>query len=140
MKVLLLTAALSLTALAARADEVIATHSGEVPTAQATAASPLDQGAQAKRQADGDWARRVIAGLPSEEPQDGAAETLRPRCPANDGKPHGEVWVGVGTGGYKTAGVAASQPLGDCGEVAIAVSRTEGGALLRRGPRGGPHR
>jgi hypothetical protein len=52
--------------------------------------------------------------------------------PITDGKVHGEVWGGVGTHGYRDVGMAMTGPLGKCGAVSIAVSRTEG-AWGRRG-------
>ena len=38
-----------------------------------------------------------------------------------DRKPHGEVWAGVGTHGYREAGGVVCQPLGDHAAVTIAV-------------------
>lgn len=43
-----------------------------------------------------------------------------------DGKPHGVVWAGVGTHGYRDMGTAVTAPLGKCGSVSIAIDRTEG--------------
>ena len=38
-----------------------------------------------------------------------------------DRKPHGEVWAGVGTHGYREAGGVVCQPIGDHSSVTIAV-------------------
>ena len=111
----------------ALADEVISTHSGESPTPEAPS-MPTRGPDRDQRQANGDWARKVMAGQPTVEDGDDAR-----RCrPANDGKPHGEVWVGVGSRGYKEVGGVVTQPIGDCAEVTVAVSRTEGGGPRRR--------
>jgi hypothetical protein len=67
--------------------------------------------------------------------EDAEDEGLARGCHRNpDRNPHGEVWVGVGTGGYKTAGAVVTQPIGDCSEVTVAVSKTDGGRI-RRGRR-----
>jgi hypothetical protein len=65
-----------------------------------------------------------MSGASGEDPGDEP-----PRgCQRNpDRAPHGEVWVGVGTGGYKTAGAVVTAPLGDCGQATVAVSRTDYG-------------
>lgn len=39
---------------------------------------------------------------------------------------HGEVWAGIGTGGYRRVGASACKKLGDNGEVRMTVDRTEG--------------
>jgi hypothetical protein len=63
---------------------------------------------------------------------DDASPNLPPNAgcnPAADRKPHGEVWAGVGTHGYRDVGTAMTAPLGKCGSVSIMVDRTEGGGL-----------
>src|SRR5262245_43028587 len=88
------------------------------PLATASVASTPDRSAQA----NGDWARRVLAGEPSLEEE----KAERPRCAAPpDRKPHGEVWAGIGTHGYREIGGVVTQPIGDCSFVTIAVSHTE---------------
>ena len=77
-------------------------------------------------EAHGAWARNVMAhaGQPDAAPAD---HPPRPGCdPAADRKPHGEVWAGVGTGGYREAGAAVTAPLGDCGQATIVVDKTRG--------------
>lgn len=70
----------------------------------------------------------MLDGRPAEE----TTAALNPRCPVSDGKPHGEVWAGVGTRGYRTVGGVVTQPIGDCGSVTVGVSRTEGDFGRRR--------
>lgn len=112
---------------AAGAEEAIRTAGPDLPVAGAPAApiaAPVDQPATDRSaQAIGEWARRVLAGEPtSEEPKAGE----RPRCaPPADRKPHGEVWAGIGTHGYREIGGVVTQPIGDCGYVSIAISHTE---------------
>jgi len=45
---------------------------------------------------------------------------------AVDRQPHGEVWAGIGSHGYRTLGTAMTAPIGKCASLSIAVSRTEG--------------
>ena len=49
-------------------------------------------------------------------------------------RPHGEVSVGVGTGGYRSAHVRGDFPVGRTGSVSVAVGQTRGG--YGWGPRG----
>lgn len=99
----------------ADAQEAISTASAEDPPAAVSA----------DEEDPGDWARRVLAGKPAPpEPESpGGPE----RCQsATDGKPHGEVWVGAGTRGYREVGGVVTQPIGKCASVTIGVSKTEG--------------
>ena len=115
---------------AAAADEPMRTAgaSASPPAAVGDPAPPIASMppamADAKAQEIGDWARRVIAGEPSAE----ARAEARPRCPAPpDRKPHGEVWAGIGTGGYREIGAVVTQPIGECGSLTLGISRTESG-------------
>lgn len=47
-----------------------------------------------------------------------------PISPVSDGQPHGEVGVGIGTGGYRHAHASTVVPVGEVGTAAIAVSDT----------------
>jgi hypothetical protein len=49
-----------------------------------------------------------------------------------DRRPHGEVWGGVGSHGYREAGGVVTAPVGKCGSVSVLVDRTEGGLGGRR--------
>jgi hypothetical protein len=113
----------------AGAQEAISTNSGAGPAAEAPA-PPLASPDRDQRQANGDWARRVMAGQPSADDRD--ADAAAKGCQRNpDRAPHGEVWAGVGTGGYNTVGAVVTQPIGDCAQATVAVSRTEGGRVPR---------
>jgi hypothetical protein len=52
--------------------------------------------------------------------------------PVRDGKVHGEVGVGFGTGGYREGYASMIAPVGETGTVAVAVDKVQG-----RGFRGG---
>ena len=107
---------------AALADEAIATHGDGAPAAEA----PADQASAQDRQkqANGEWARRVMAGQPTD--QASADRETAKRCPQQgDGKPHGEVWAGVGTGGYRNVGGVVTQPIGECAQVTVAIDHTQ---------------
>jgi len=118
---------------AALADEAIATHGDGAPAAEA----PTDQTSSQDRQkqANGEWARRVMAGQSTDEAaaDKGPGKDPDKRCPQQgDGKPHGEVWAGVGTGGYRNVGGVVTQPLGDCAQVTVAIDRTQFDGLRGR--------
>lgn len=129
MKSAALAAALFVTAFAGAAladDGPIATgRTGDPPAATAPAeqiGGRLEP--MARAEAPGDWARRVMAGEPAPE---AVAEAPQGRCPSRvNNKPHGQVWGGVGTGGYREVGGVVTQPIGDCATVTIGMSRTEG--------------
>jgi hypothetical protein len=126
----LIAAPLIALATAAWADEVIVTHTDQPPAAEQAAAAASDQDRQ--KSANGDWARRVLAGQPGDRP---AGDAPAKGCQRNpDRAPHGEVWVGAGSGGYNTVGAVVTQPIGDCAQATVAISRTEGGNI-RRGRR-----
>jgi len=120
----------SLLALApvARADEAIATHANGQPAVEAP---PAETSGEDRQKTDnGAWARRVMAGQPGDE---AAADKTANGCQRNpDRAPHGEVWAGVGTGGYRNVGGVVTQPLGDCAQVTVAIDHTEGGYGRRR--------
>jgi hypothetical protein len=67
----------------------------------------------------------IQLGLDDDQPMAAAEPTCNGLNP--DGKPHGAVWAGVGTHGYRDGGGAVTAPLGKCGSVSIAVDRSEGG-------------
>jgi hypothetical protein len=121
-----------LVAPAAMADEVITTgaNAPPIPAAEAPPADPpADEAAKAR--AIGDWAGRVMAGQPHPE-EITEAKTKKGCVPAADRKPHGQVWGGIGTGGYRSVGGVVTQPIGDCARVTIAVEHSEGGGRWRR--------
>ncbi|MBW8815512.1 MAG: hypothetical protein JF588_18985 [Caulobacterales bacterium] len=126
---------------AASAQEIVrAGPEGAPPAAEATPTAPAVDPEAAKARAIGDWAQRVLAGAPAAEdeaPANGAKPAAAKGCnalPASDGKPHGEVWAGVGNHGYREVGGVVTQPLGRCGSLTVAVDRTEGN-FGRRGRR-----
>lgn len=45
----------------------------------------------------------------------------------DDGKPHGEVSVGFGTGGYRDYGVTMTMPIGENGRVSLSYRQVENG-------------
>ncbi|WP_298743729.1 hypothetical protein [uncultured Brevundimonas sp.] len=55
----------------------------------------------------------------------------------DDRKPHGQVSIGVGTGGYRDYGAAVSLPLGDSGRLDISVRQSENGYPYGYSYRGG---
>lgn len=61
--------------------------------------------------------------------------------PRDDGKPHGEISVGVGTGGYRSVYGRTEIPVGKNGRVSLAFEDTKGGyyGYGRRGYYGGPY-
>jgi hypothetical protein len=127
-----------LAASAASAQEIVqAGPEGSPPAAESAPPAPVVQDQEAaKAKAIGAWAQRVLAGAPAvDEPDGKPAAAPAKGCsalPASDGKPHGEVWAGVGTRGYREIGGVVTQPLGKCGSLTVAVDRTEGDFGRRR--------
>jgi hypothetical protein len=113
---------------AAAAQEAMSTAGAAAspPPAAELRATPVQAPDQAQEaQEIGDWARGVLAGAPSREE---AAQADRSRCGGpTDGKPHGEVWAGVGTRGYRELGGVVTQAIGKCGSVTLGASHSEGG-------------
>lgn len=125
-----LATALALLAGAAAAQELpIATARGGYPTPEATALAALADGETPAE--IGAWAQRVVDGKSTAEPQEAPAS--RPCALAGDGKAHGEMWAGLGTGGYRSIGGVVTQPLGPCARATVAISRTEGRGWARYG-------
>lgn len=110
------------------AQEVIAAGPTGAPPAAETSID-ADNSPEAIRA----WGRRVLAGEPAADakPAQGAAGMASGCPPAPDHKPHGAVWGAVGTGGYREVGGVVTQPIGDCGQVSVAIDKVEG----RFGPR-----
>jgi hypothetical protein len=125
-----------LAASAASAQEIVrAGPEGSPPAAEAAPVAAAPDPEAVKARAIGDWAQRVLAGAPAVD--EDAAKPAAKGCaalPASDGKPHGEVWAGVGNHGYREVGGVVTQPLGKCGSLTVAIDRTEGN-FGRRGRR-----
>lgn len=68
-------------------------------------------------------------------------EALDGVVPRDDGKPHGEISVAVGTGGYRSVYGRTELPVGKNGRVSLAFEDTKGGyyGYGRRGYYGGPY-
>jgi hypothetical protein len=105
------------------------------PAAASEAVTTADRSAAAPAAAD-------VAALPpgdeapppdAEGAADDASRGAHARCEAPpDRKPHGEVWAGVGTGGYRAIGGVVSQPIGKCGQLTIGGSYSRGAGYWRR--------
>ena len=103
-------------------DGPIVTGTGAAPPAASVAAPPVQGGGETPEEI-GAWARGVIEGRPSEPAQ--AADPDRCATPADD-RPHGQVWAGVGTGGYREFGGVVTKRFSNCASATVAISRTEG--------------
>jgi hypothetical protein len=112
------------------AQEAIATGPEGAPPAAEAAKRPITEDPQSP-EAIGRWARGVIAGQPSEEGQQ-IARARTGGTPPDDRRPHGEVWAGIGTRGYRELGGVVTQPVGKCGSVTIAVDKMESDGPRRR--------
>ena len=117
--------AVNATASIARSDEPLVTTSGAgAPPAAAAPVQRLED--DQSPEAIGAWARGVMANsdVRTARTADGGQAARPSGCaPASpDGKPHGEVWAGAGTGGYREAGGVVTEPLGHCGSLTIGVS------------------
>ena len=109
-------------------DSVVATAPATAVALDATAAPVAPSASAASQDADPHGlntdeqiARWLAARAPAETPS-GDTEVWR-----DDRKPHGEVSVGFGTGGYRDYGAAVSLPLGENGRLDISVRQVENG-------------
>lgn len=103
----------------ARADEAIPTAAGGVG-APASAPPPSDLEQPSPFAAD-DEIERI-----------GPCGDIRPASAPADRKPHGQVEVGVGTGGYRHVAAAVCKPIGENGAVAVAIDYTKWDGGRRR--------
>ena len=127
-------ASLALSAGAAAQEVIQAGPKSEPPAAAPDGAAGAVSEDGSSPEAIDAWGRRVLAGGPTPEARAGAdGGAARPGgCPpAADRRPHGAVWGGIGTGGYREVGGTVTQALGDCGQVSVAIDKVEG----RFGPR-----
>jgi hypothetical protein len=121
----LLAAAAVLAAASASAQEVVRTGPDGAPPA------PMVEPEQPQQLIDR-WAHLPLAG-PSAEAAPAVGIGEAPRCaPPPDRQPHGEVWAGIGTGGYRQLGGVVTQPLGDCGSLTLGIDRLSIDGLRRR--------
>lgn len=115
-------AAALLAGSAALAEPPIRTASTDAPPVPAPAAAP--PAVIVPSSPDVEPVRPPMAAPDGLDP--GATADAPRRCsPSPDGKAHGEVWAGAGTGGYRQAGGVVTQPLGACGSVTVAVDHTQ---------------
>ena len=77
---------------------------------------------------------RAVIDKISGQPYRGCGPRYDGEGPTSDGRVHGEVMAGVGTGSYRAAGARLCAPLGQDGEVQIDVRHVE--ANDRRGHSG----
>ena len=126
-----------------------AAHAQEVISNPTPAPAPVASGADAEvvsdvvlstqdpekrlqKEAAGAWAQRILddaATGKTDEPKKACAN------PNPDQKAHGEVWAGIGTGGYKEYGAVVTQPIGDCSYLTVGFDQSQGGGGRGRGPR-----
>ena len=122
LPVLFASLAIAAPAAALAGDGPIATGTGEAPPSATAAAPPVQAGGETPEEI-GAWARGVIEGRPSDE----TVSTGQGRCPTPaDNRPHGQVWAGIGTGGYREVGGVVTKRFGNCASATVAISRTEG--------------
>ena len=95
-----------------------------------TAEAPLSTAASTTSVAD-----QIDAYLKSSPALEVSDDTPQGVVPSGDRKPHGEVSIGVGTGGYRSVYARTDLPLGENGRLSIAVEDTRFNG--RRGHRGG---
>lgn len=122
MRIALLAALIAAPALAAEPDAPVATAQPGAPpvsTAEQIDAFIKSSPARDARRADDAAVDGVIAG--------------------EDRKPHGEIGVGVGTGGYRSVYGRTEIPVGKNGRVSLAFEDTRNGYGYGRGWYGGPY-
>lgn len=90
---------------------------------QAPSAAGAAQAAVPHGLATDEQIERWIAMRPSADPLWAEAED----GPTDDGKMHGQVSFGVGTGGYRDYGAAVSLPIGESGRLGFSYRQVENG-------------
>lgn len=123
-RILPLTFSLCLVLVAgARAQEAIPTAAnapgGGAPGASASGPGPI---LLSDRHSDIDDRGPMLVG-----PCGGVEKSVNGGPPKLDKSPHGEVWGGVGTHGYREAGGAVCVPLGETGAINLAVDTVRWG-------------
>lgn len=103
------------------------TAASEAPVATASADAPALSTAE---QIDAFLKSSPVRDLPRDDAPDGVV-------PREDRKPHGEISVGVGTGGYRSIYGRTEIPVGENGRVSLAFENTRNG--YGRGYYGGPY-
>jgi hypothetical protein len=126
IRLALLAALIAAPALAAEPDAPVATA-----PAQAETAAPAISTAQ---QIDDFIKTSPMPDARGDDVMDGVV-------PRDDGKPHGEIGVAVGTGGYRSVYGGTEIPVGKNGRVSLAFEDTKGGyyGYGRRGYYGSPY-
>lgn len=124
IRLALLAALIAAPALAAEPDAPVATApaQGETPAAAVSTAQQIDDFIRTSPMPD---ARR-------DEALDGVIAR-------DDGNPHGEIAVAVGTGGYRSVYGRTTIPVGKTGQVSLAFEDTRGGYGYGRRGYGGPY-
>ena len=113
LSIALAAGALTLAGVAtASAQETISTAAGAPAPAPAASAAPI----VLSDTRDEDDAGPLLVG-----PCGAVGQVRDGQVEKPDKKPHGEVWAGVGTHGYREAGGVVCQPIGDHSAVTIAV-------------------
>lgn len=87
---------------------------------------------QSQAEADGAWARAVMDKAAAGKSRDSKAGCVR----NPDRAPHGEVWAGAGSNGYRDIGGVVTQPVGDCATVTVGYEQGQDSLGHRRGRRG----
>lgn len=111
--------ALLMTNQVAAAELVTTAGAAKTPAPQVAATAavpPLDASARQQTTDEGPG--------PAAAPGEAGCHAAAPA--AADRQPHGEVWAGVGTHGYRDVGTAMTAPVGRCGSVSIAIDRAQG--------------
>jgi hypothetical protein len=107
----------------ARAQEAIPTAAnapdGGAPSAAASGPGPI---LLSDRHSDFDDRGPIVIG-----PCGGVAKSVDGGPPKPDKSPHGEVWGGIGTHGYREAGGAVCIPVGQSSAINIAVDTVRWG-------------
>lgn len=138
-RILVLSCVLALTGATAFAQEAMTTRPADSPPPPEAAPVADLYRAPSEQDQAAEWARRVLARAngqlpPTDERAERLAEAgvnpedIKKGCVRNpDRSPHGEVSASVGSRGYRSVGGVVTQPVGDCGQVTIGISTSQGG-------------
>jgi hypothetical protein len=113
---------LTLAAAPALAQEAIRTGDGGAPPV-----APAAGAAATQTESDEAWAHRVLDAAQADA-KAAKPEAKAPCAAPADSKPHGQVWAGAGSRGYRDVGGVVTQPLGACGSVTLMLDHAQGDA------------
>jgi hypothetical protein len=117
---------------AAYSQEVVRKDASQADPKPAAADAAVSGDEQTQAEADGAWARAVMDRAAA-----GKSSGSKAGCVRNhDRAPHGEVWAGAGSNGYRDVGGVVTEPIGNCSTLTVGYDQGSDNLDYGRGRRG----